>query len=222
MEVVVGKGARICSCRKINSLDKRIAGTRLPKGHAKFNFKTYKPKNHSQVIAREYALNLTDTYPAVERGLLFSGSVGLGKTHLAVSVLKGLIDRGFSGLFYDFTSLLKEIQDSYNPNTHASELSILAPVMSSEVLVLDELGSSKPTEWVLDTMAHIINTRYNNEKLTIFTTNYPDIRPADNKEILEDRIGIRLRSRIYEMCRTVSMIGDDHRKTFDQPLAAKE
>jgi DNA replication protein DnaC len=80
---------------------------------------------------------------------------------------------------------------------------------------LDEIGASKPTEWVRDTMAHIINTRYNDKKLTIFTTNYLDNISNNREEILEDRIGIRLRSRLFEMSRTVILTGEDFRRTFD-------
>ena len=61
-------------------------------------------------------------------------------------------------------------------------------------------------------MAHIINTRYNDRKLTIFTTNYPDERKSDKEETLEDRIGVRLRSRLYEMCKTVELTGPDYRR----------
>jgi len=71
-------------------------------------------------------------------------------------------------------------------------------------------------------MAHVVNTRYNDKKLTVFTTNYLDERRNDREELLEDRIGTRLRSRLYEMCKTVSMDGKDFRKTFDQSLAAKK
>jgi len=82
------------------------------------------------------------------------------------------------------------------------------------VLVLDELGASKPTDWVRDTMMQIINTRYNDKRLTIFTTNYSDARKndKDSGEILEDRIGVALRSRLYEMCKTVVIDGEDYRK----------
>lgn len=215
-EIVPGKGARICECRRIKSKDDQFASVRLPKRYDGFHFHNYKPQNESQRIAHQLALTLNHEYPAVGRGLLFTGGVGLGKTHLAVSILKGLTERGFSCLFYDFGSLLKEIQDSYNARTQTSELGVLAPVLNTEILVLDELGSSKPTDWVRDTMAHVINTRYNNRKLTIFTTNYPDERPQDGKETLEDRIGVRLRSRLYEMCRTVIIEGKDFRKTFDR------
>jgi DNA replication protein DnaC len=155
-------------------------------------------------------------YPAVDRGILFAGTVGVGKTHLAVSILKGLTERGFLCLFYEFGTLLKEIQDSYNSDTKTSELKVLAPVFDADVLVLDEIGATKPTDWVRDTMAHIINTRYNDRKLTIFTTNYPDERRNDRDETLEDRVGSRLRSRLFEMCKTVTLNGDDYRKTFDR------
>ena len=155
-------------------------------------------------------------YPAVDQGLIFMGTVGVGKTHLAVSILKGLTERGFTCLFYEFGTLLKEIQDSYNSNTRTSELGVLAPVLNAQILVLDELGASKPTDWVRDTMAHIINTRYNDQKLTIFTTNYLDERKNDREETLEDRIGVRLRSRLFEMCRTVEITGRDYRRSFDR------
>jgi len=152
---------------------------------------------------------------------LLSGPVGVGKTHLAVSILKGLAERGFSCLFYEFGTLLKEIQDSYNPNTKSSELSILRPVLEADVLVLDELGASKPTDWVRDTMAHIINSRYNDRRLTVFTTNYLDERANDREETLEDRIGTRLRSRLFEMCRTVRVNGDDYRRIVSRNNSTK-
>jgi len=218
MEIVEGKGARACVCRKRDSQTSSLNRARLPRRYEGCHFHNYKPKNPSQVRALKMAMQIAMEFPAVEEGLLFSGSVGVGKTHLAVSILKGLTERGFSCLFYEFGSLLKEIQDSYNPSTKTSELAVLGPVLSADVLVLDELGASKPTDWVRDTMAHIINTRYNDRRLTIFTTNYPDERANEREETLEDRIGVRLRSRLYEMCKTVQVIGEDHRRTFDRAV----
>jgi len=143
------------------------------------------------------------------------GPVGVGKTHLSVAILRGLIEKDVPCLFYEFGTLLKEIQDSYNPISKTSELKVLAPIYQAEVLVLDELGASKPTDWVKDTMMQIIGTRYNDKKLTIFTTNYLDARRAPADETLEDRIGVRLRSRLYEMCKTVQLDGEDFRRRFD-------
>lgn len=224
MEVVPGKGARKCECRKQKSKTKSSESARIPKRYNKCDFENYIPQNESQRsavwLARKLSKDFLPDYD--ERGMLFMGTVGVGKTHLAVSILKGLTERGFTCLFYEFGALLKEIQDSYNTSTQTSELKVLAPILDAEVLVLDEIGASKPTEWVRDTMAHIINTRYNDKKLTIFTTNYLDERRTERDETLEDRIGVRLRSRLFEMCRTVPMGGEDFRRTFDQTTQTKK
>lgn len=221
MEIVTGKGARICDCRKQRSRSGQFDSVRLPKRYDGFHFGNYKPQNQSQTVALKSSMGFAMEYPAVDRGLLLMGSVGVGKTHLAVSILKGLTERGFSCLFYEFSSLLKEIQDSYNPNTETSELSVLAPVLNTDILVLDELGASKPTDWVRDTLALIINSRYNEKKFTVFTTNYLDERPNQREETLEDRVGVRVRSRLYEMCKTIEMEGKDYRKNFDRSLNVK-
>ena len=222
MEVVAGKGARQCECRKQKTHTNQLDKARIPKRYENCHFHSYRVLNPSQERAFKYASKLAMEYPAIERGLLLMGTVGVGKTHLAVSILKSLTERGFNCLFYESGSLLKEIQNSYNVYTQSSELKVLAPIFDAEVLVLDELGASKPTEWVRDTMANIINTRYNDKKLTIFTTNYLDERRAEKDESLEDRIGVRLRSRLFEMCRTVALGGEDFRRTFDKVTQIKK
>ncbi len=217
MEVVPGKGARRCDCRTESNQSKLIQSARIPRRYDGCSLQSYYPAqgNGSQLKAFNYAFRLVREYPAVERGLVFMGPVGVGKTHLSVAILRGLMEKGVQSLFYEFGSLLKEIQDSYNKISQTSEMRLLAPVYQAEVLVLDELGASKPTDWVRDTMMQIIGTRYNDKKLTIFTTNYADARRAPTEETLEDRIGTRLRSRLYEMCKTVTIDGDDYRRRFD-------
>ena len=193
MEVVAGKGARRCRCRTQNNQAKMLEAAHIPRRYDQCSMQNYYPLkgNGTQLRAFQYAFRLSREYPAVERGL---------------------IEKGVPCLFYEFGALLKEIQNSYNPISQTSELKVLAPVFEAEVLVLDELGASKPTDWVRDTMMQIINTRYNDKKLTIFTTNYLDDRPSEKKETLEDRVGVRLRSRLYEMCKTVQIEGTDYRK----------
>lgn len=219
MEIVPGKGARRCECRTQNAQTRMSDSARIPRRYDHCTILNYKPVNgnnsHSQSWALGFARQLMFDYPAVERGLLFMGPVGVGKTHLSVAILRGLLEKGINCLFYESGSLLKAIQNSYNPISKTSELRVLAPVLEAEVLVLDELGASKPTDWVKETMHHIINTRYNDKKLTIFTTNYMDTRRTSADETLEDRIGVRLRSRLYEMCKTIFIDGDDYRKRFD-------
>jgi len=230
-----GKGAATCDCRRSNSAARALDAARIPPRFRECSFHNYYPKNDSQYFAHSFASRLVDEYPAVETGLLFMGSVGVGKTHLAIAVLRDLIEKkGVTCLFYESGSLLKAIQDSYNPVSQTSEMRVLAPVYQAEVLVLDELGATVPTNWVRDTLYQIINTRYNNKKLTIFTTNYLDDPRAPAEEnpetgdqkrrrtfaadriqeltTLEERIGTPLRSRLYEMCKKVKIEGEDYRK----------
>ncbi len=225
LEVVPGKGARRCECRTTDTRGKLLEQARIPRRYREpapprkeactlQNFYPA-PNNGSQLKAFNYSFRLVREYPVVDRGLLLMGPVGVGKTHLAVAILHGLIEKGVPCLFYENGSLLKEIQDSYNSVSNTTEMGVLAPIYQAEVLVLDELGASKPTDWVRDTMMQIIGKRYNDKKLTIFTTNYLDARRGAADETLEDRIGVRLRSRLYEMCRTVQIDGDDYRKNFD-------
>ena len=164
------------------------------------------------------------------RGLLFTGSIGCGKTHLAVGLLRELVEqRGATGIFCDYRDLLKQIQNSYNPQVAITEFQILQPVFEAQVLLLDELGAVKPTDWVWDTVAHILNTRYNDKRTTLITTNYPNQAPAltsqdryspanaaaraMREETLGDRIGERMRSRLQEMCIPVNVQGQDFRQT---------
>ena len=121
------------------------------------------------------ACRFVEEYPLDNAGLLLIGSIGVGKTHLAVGIIKELVlGKGTGCLFYDYRELLKQIQNSYNDSVKATELDVLRPVFETEVLVLDELGAIKPTEWVWDTVSLILNTRYNDNRTTIITTNFPD------------------------------------------------
>ncbi len=220
MEVVTGKGARRCRCRAQEQHTRLIEYARIPRRYGVCSLSNYRPEkgNDTQLRAFSCARKLVCEYPAVERGLLFMGGVGVGKTHLSVAIIRGLCEKGINSLFCEFGALLKEIQDSYNPVSGNSELKVLAPVYETEVLVLDELGAVKPTDWVRDMMMQVINTRYNDRRLTILTTNYTDTRRHPQDETLEDRIGVRLRSRLYEMCRTVVVEGEDYRRRFDAQL----
>ena len=182
----------------------------------------------TEAFARDYPLG-------GETGLLLMGPCGAGKTHLAVAALRQIVLRGHTCLFYDYRELLKEIQGSYNPENPTTELGVLEPVLMADVLLLDDLGASKPSPWAMETVGHILNSRYNERRVTLLTTNYIDrdesgptpmhrgprlpsgqAISADREDSLAQRLGGRIRSRLYEMCRTVELSAPDYRKEVRQ------
>jgi DNA replication protein DnaC len=226
-----GTRAKRCSCYDERERRSRLDLANIPRRYRDCSFESYKlSPNDKESETLAHALKISKAfvknYPGQDIGLLFIGPCGVGKTHLAVSIIRELIlHKGASCVFYDFRDLIREIQSTFTPDSTASETAVLAPVFSCDVLVLDELGAKRTTAWVEETVFYIINQRYNQKKVTIFTTNYPDIdEPEDNRESfykkggdnLVDRIGVRLRSRIYEMCKVVPMEGKDFRREIKQ------
>ncbi len=226
-----------CECRVKDRGERLLAAAHIPPRyqHCELGSFKYDPDDISDDKSPSHAWWLSgrfvEEYPTDKKGLLFVGTVGVGKTHLSVGIIKDLIrEKGIHCLFCDYRELLKSIQNSYNPSVPATEMEILRPVFDAEVLVLDELGAVRSTEWVFDTVNYILNSRYNDNKTTIITTNFPDQPEQDKPEIdnlssrsaadraarretLGDRIGERMRSRLHEMCRLVNMKGDDYRQT---------
>jgi DNA replication protein DnaC len=222
-----------CDCQLLARGGAMIAAARIPKRyeHCELsNFTTDFPgADRSVTLAQISAARFVQEFdPRDGRGLLLVGGIGTGKTHLAVGILKELIGtRSSACLFCDYRELLKQIQNSYNDSVKATELQVLRPVFDADVLLLDELGAVKPSEWVWDTVSLILNTRYNDNRTTIITTNFADepaagavrsslspARAAVREETLGDRIGERMRSRLHEMCRIVEMRGPDFRQKF--------
>jgi DNA replication protein DnaC len=156
-------------------------------------------------------------------GLLFTGGNGTGKTHLAVAALRELAtSHGVIGQFWDYHELLREIRNSYDPTTAFTEYEVLEPIINMEVLLLDDLGAWRITDWMNDTLFYVLNKRYLATRPTLITTNYPDREPtakeiseADTtlrREYLVDRIGLRLRSRLLEGCAVIRLEGQDVRQ----------
>ena len=234
-----------CDCTVGDRTDRALAKARVPERYRHCDFENYETDNEIEGVSREQqsawnrslsqAKLLVQRFAAdfpvgSEHGLLLMGPCGVGKTHLSVAALKEIVLRGHSGLFYDYRELLKAIQDSYNPESQSTEMGVLEPVLKVELLVLDDVGSSKPSLWALETVGHILNTRYNEKRVTVLTTNFLDADVADSvpsaapaqrvagaraavvEDSLTDRVGKRIRSRLYEMCRRVDIFAPDYRK----------
>ena len=219
------KQAVRCQCVQHLRAERLLAQANIPPRYEACNLASYQLEvsQRSLAAARLAAAKFVEQYPLNKTGLIFIGPSGVGKTHLAVAILKELIhNKSISCLFCDYRDLLKQIQNSYNPAVRITELDLLRPIFQTEVAVLDDLGAVKPTDWVWDTVSVILNARYNENRTTIITTNFLDgaaaavsgPRGPNREETLGDRIGERMRSRLFEMCRVLVLNAPDYRQNF--------
>jgi DNA replication protein DnaC len=218
--------AKRCKCYLERQTEVLLEQANIPKRYQACSLKNFEVHNDSHRDALKISKQFVKNYPVQDVGLLFIGPCGVGKTHLAVAIiLEIILKKNIRCAFYDFRELIRDIQSTFTPDSSLSESEVLEPVFASEVLVLDELGAKRTTAWVEETIFYIINQRYNAKKLTILTSNYLDSAEEEDtrqpgfkkgEDSLVDRIGVRLRSRLYEMCKIVEMWGDDYRKKIKQ------
>jgi DNA replication protein DnaC len=229
-----------CDCYFATQGSHLLESAQIPPRYLRCTFSSYRTDKSSLLAKAKLDVERwADQYPLDRTGLLLLGISGVGKTHLAAAALKVLAGKGFHCLFSDYRDLLKQIQNSYNPSVQATELELLQPLFDTEVLLLDDLGAVKPTYWVWDTVSLILNNRYNRNRTTLITSNFIDGPAAGTQDVQEteslqqgkpepteqgrnekkgteetlgDRIGNRMRSRLFEMCKPVLVIGRDYRR----------
>jgi DNA replication protein DnaC len=206
------------NCRANRRSQRLMETAGIPPRYLDRGFDVYSTPHKSQEKALLRAIQYVEQYPDVPRGLLLVGPCGVGKTHLSVAILKTLLlQKEVPGAFVDESELLRRLQYSYRQDSSETEKEVLYPLMNVDLLVWDDLGTGRPTEWVSETIRMVINHRYTYNKQTILSTNWPlrlnSARPGgvSAEQSLADRIGTRLFSRIMEMCEIVEISGPDAR-----------
>lgn len=231
-----------CECKRVKALEHRLRRAGLPDRYQTASFDSFDPRMgpsveaaffHMRKFVQEHMLNRS-------RGVLLTGPCGTGKTHLAIAAARELtLQYGAECFFTDIRNLLKTIQGTFSSANAANESDILRPVLRAPVVILDELGAARSTDWSADVIEHVINTRYNENRCTIITTNLANLGPSSMRgpqsiapassgrgsygaivqerptlfgETLGDRIGARMFSRLQEMGQCIAVQGDDYRQ----------
>lgn len=206
-----------CDCWHQRSFESLLKGARIPRRYVHCELSNFDDHTDSQRRALKLATRLVDQFPVVDKGLLFHGENGVGKTHLAVALMKEAIRRkGARAVFFETRDLLKAVRETYNNQVEETELDVLRPVLEADLLVLDDIGAEKKSEWVEETLGLIVNTRYSERRITVFTTNLRDSENTEPNSVAL-QLGLRIRSRLKEMCEWVEIAGPDTRELGPHP-----
>jgi DNA replication protein DnaC len=210
--------ARPCQCRQNDVRLLKVDHANIPLRFIGVELKSYYPEdNPSQVKAKKLSKEFIAAYPALNNGLLFHGGTGVGKTRLLCSIANQLIkEKGIEAAYIDWNDLTREMKSGEDAASRdfANISQLIQRLARVELLLFDELGASRPSPWVEDNIYYLINRRYNDNRITLFASNYFD-KKIDINETLSERISVRIRSRLFEMAKSIEILGPDYRHKYD-------
>lgn len=211
-----------CDCWRADLAARLMKEARIPPRFVRAELESFEPDTDSQRDALRKARAFVEQFPVIDKGLLFHGPYGVGKTHLAIAILKAVIRKcGAKGYFFETPELLRQVRNTYNNSVDETEMGVLGPVLHAELLVLDDLGTEKTSEWVQETLGLVVNTRYNARRPTIFTSNLRDPLDTTDPNSFMFQIGARTRSRLREMCEWIEIQAADIRDVDRHTAAAQ-
>jgi DNA replication protein DnaC len=210
--------ARPCQCRQNDVQLLKVNHANIPLRFVGTELKSYFPdrENPSQAKAKKLSAKFISDYPAVSNGLLFHGGTGVGKTRLLCCIGNQLIkEKGSEVIYIDWNDLAREMKSGEDAASRdfANISQLIQRLARVELLLFDELGASRPSPWVEDNIYYLINRRYNDNRVTVFASNYFDSK-ISGEETLSERIGVRIRSRLFEMANSVEIKGVDYRHKY--------
>jgi DNA replication protein DnaC len=208
--------ARPCSCRPARMARKRAAAVagRLPKRFQGVSFDREPIASMHEALVREvrnYVRHIDERLDE-GRGIWFVGGVGTGKTTLAMLISKAAMEADRTVAIYSLPRLLALLRETYDDDAEFSLNELIDRLCSVDLLHIDDVGAEQSSAWVLEQLYTIVNTRYEDGRALLLTTNL-------DREALIQQIGERTVSRIYEICGDpLPMWGEDNRISRPMPV----
>ena len=198
-----------CRCRvqRISRARARVMGGVIPRRYRGCGFdREPVPSIAPQIVAtvRAFTTSISENLDA-GRGLWIYGTVGTGKTTLAMIVSRLTMEAGHSVAVYSLPKLLDQIRSTYDDDTEVSFAVLADRLTSVDLLHIDDVGAERATPWVLEQLYTIVNSRYEAERSVVITTNL-------ERDDLAAQIGERVVSRLEEMCEILPLFGTDARR----------